>query len=101
MDLRPVSWHGLLPGRPAAKSTHKKARRPAKVVRAKRGPSYQVHPTAGATRIQQALTEKGYFKGRFNGNGATIRVSAMKQFQADQKLPDDGKNQRPALIGSA
>jgi peptidoglycan hydrolase-like protein with peptidoglycan-binding domain len=41
--------------------------------------------------IQQALADKGYFKGQVNGQWGGDSVDAMKHFQADQKLPDDGK----------
>ncbi|HMJ62312.1 MAG TPA: peptidoglycan-binding domain-containing protein [Bryobacteraceae bacterium] len=89
-----------LPAAPPAKSSHKKPAARRKVTRAKRGPSYQVHPDAERYKeIQQALTEKGYFKGEVNGQWGDDSVSAMKLFQADQKLPDDGKISAPVLIG--
>lgn len=84
---------------PAKKSTHKRAATRRKVARVRK-PAYQVHPDAERYKeIQQALTDKGYFKGDVNGRWGDDSVSAMKQFQADQKLPDDGKISAPVLIG--
>lgn len=89
-----------LPAAPPAKAPHKKPVARRKVSRVKRGPSYQVHPDAARYKeIQQALAEKGYFKGEVNGLWGDDSAGAMKQFQADQKLPDDGKISAPALIG--
>jgi peptidoglycan hydrolase-like protein with peptidoglycan-binding domain len=89
-----------LPADPPAKASHKKPVTRRKVSRAKRGPAYQTHPdSARYKEIQQALADKGYFKGEANGQWGDDSVSAMKQFQADQKLPDDGKISAPSLIG--
>jgi peptidoglycan hydrolase-like protein with peptidoglycan-binding domain len=84
---------------PPAKSTHKRPATRRKVARV-RTPSYQTHPDPERYKeIQQALADKGYFKGDVNGQWDDDSVSAMKQFQADQKLPDDGKISAPTLIG--
>jgi peptidoglycan hydrolase-like protein with peptidoglycan-binding domain len=90
-----------LPAAPPAKSSsHKRTTARRKVSRAKRGPSYQTHPDADRYKeIQQALADKGYYKGEVNGQWGDDSVSAMKKFQADQKLPDDGKISAPVLIG--
>jgi peptidoglycan hydrolase-like protein with peptidoglycan-binding domain len=94
----------LLPALPAAppaksKSTHKRPVTRRKVSRVRK-PASQVHPDPERYKeIQQALADKGYFKGDVNGQWGDDSVSAMKQFQADQKLPDDGKISAPALIG--
>jgi peptidoglycan hydrolase-like protein with peptidoglycan-binding domain len=94
----------LLPATPAAppaksKSTHKRPVTRRKVARVRK-PAYQVRPDPERYKeIQQALADKGYFKGDVNGQWGDDSVSAMKQFQADQKLPDDGKISAPALIG--
>ena len=92
-----------LPAAPPAKSSssHKGAtttRR--RVTRAKRrGSSYQTHPDSVRYKeIQQALADKGYFKGEVNGQWGDDSVAAIKQFQADQKLPDDGKISASTLI---
>jgi peptidoglycan hydrolase-like protein with peptidoglycan-binding domain len=63
-------------------------------------PSYQLHPDAERYRqIQQALAERGYFKGQVNGDWGDDSVEALKRFQADQKLEDDGKINALTLIG--
>jgi peptidoglycan hydrolase-like protein with peptidoglycan-binding domain len=64
------------------------------------GPSYQTHPDpARYQQIQQALAERGYFKGVVNGIWGDDSVDALKRFQADQKLEDDGKINSLTLIG--
>lgn len=55
-------------------------------------PSYQLHPDPDRYRqIQQALTDRGYFTGEVNGEWKDDSVAALKHFQADQKIDDDGK----------
>ncbi len=55
-------------------------------------PSYQLHPDPERyQQIQQALADRGYFKGQVNGQWEDDSVDALKRFQADQKLADDGK----------
>jgi peptidoglycan hydrolase-like protein with peptidoglycan-binding domain len=49
--------------------------------------------------IQKALAERGYFKGQVNGQWGDDSVDALKRFQADRKLPDDGKINSLSLIG--
>src|SRR6266702_2243712 len=66
----------------------------------KAGPSYQLHPNPERYQeIQKALAERGYFKGDVNGQWGDDSVEALKRFQADQKLPDDGKINALSLIG--
>ena len=55
-------------------------------------PSYQLHPDPERyQQIQQALADRGYFKGEVNGTWGDDSTDALRKFQADQKLPDDGK----------
>lgn len=55
-------------------------------------PSYQLHPDPDRyTEIQKALADRGYFKGEPNGEWKDDSTDALRRFQADQKLPDDGK----------
>jgi peptidoglycan hydrolase-like protein with peptidoglycan-binding domain len=55
-------------------------------------PSYQLHPDPERyQQIQQALADRGYFKGEANGTWSDDSTDALRKFQADQKLPDDGK----------
>jgi len=64
------------------------------------GPAYQAHPDEGRYQeIQKALADRGYFKGEVNGQWGDDSVDALKRFQADQKLPDDGKINSLSLIG--
>jgi len=63
-------------------------------------PSYQLHPEPDRyQQIQQALADKGYFKGDVNGVWGDDSVDALKRFQADQKIDDDGKIDALTLIG--
>lgn len=63
-------------------------------------PSYQTHPDPERyQQIQQALTDRGYFKGEVNGQWGDDSVDALKRFQADQKLDNDGKINSLTLIG--
>jgi Putative peptidoglycan binding domain len=78
------------------RSRHAKSKRAAH----KRGPSYQLHPDPQRYQeIQKALADRGYFKGTVNGEWGDDSVDALKRFQADQKLPDDGKINSLSLIG--
>ncbi len=68
--------------------------------RAVRGPSFQLHPDPDRYQeIQKALADRGYFKGEVNGQWGGDSVDALKRFQADQKLGDDGKISALTLIG--
>ena len=63
-------------------------------------PSYQLHPDSERyQQIQQALSDKGYYKGEVNGQWSDDSVDALKRFQADQKLDDDGHLSALTLIG--
>jgi hypothetical protein len=63
-------------------------------------PSYQLRPDAERyQQIQQALADKGYFKGEVNGQWGDDSVDALKRFQADQKLDNDGHLNSLTLIG--
>lgn len=76
--------------------THHKGRA---VKRKPAAPSYQTHPTTDRYKeIQQTLADKGYFKGEVNGTWGDDSVDALKRFQSDHKLPDDGKINSLSLI---
>ena len=49
-------------------------------------------------QFQQALADKGYYKGAVNGEWGPDSVAALNRFKADQKLPSDGKLDSPAII---
>lgn len=48
--------------------------------------------------IQQALAARGYFSGEPDGNWGASSVDALKRFQHDQNLVEDGKIGSLALI---
>lgn len=63
-------------------------------------PSYQLHPDPERyQQIQQALSDRGYFHGQVNGQWGEDSVDALKRFQADQKLENDGKLNALTLTG--
>jgi peptidoglycan hydrolase-like protein with peptidoglycan-binding domain len=63
-------------------------------------PSYQLHPDPERyQQIQQALADRGYFKGQVNGQWGDDSVDALKRFQIEQKLDPDGKISALSLIG--
>ncbi len=63
-------------------------------------PSYQLHPDPERyQQIQQALADRGYFKGTVNGQWSDDSVDALKRFQTDQKLDADGKINALSLTG--
>jgi hypothetical protein len=60
----------------------------------------QQHPEQNRYQdIQKALQERGYFKGQPTGEWKDDSTDALKRFQADQKLPNDGKINSLTLIG--
>ncbi len=71
-----------------------------RVVRVKTGPVVPPHPDTDRLReIQQAMANKGYFKGEVNGVWNADSVDALKQFQTSQNLTPDGKINSLSLIG--
>jgi len=57
-----------------------------------RRPPIQLQPTTDRYKeIQQALADKGYFRGTADGNWGSDSVDALKRFQKDQNLDADGK----------
>ena len=77
-------------------AAHAKRRKP----RAAPAPSYQLHPDPERyQQIQQALADRGYFKGPVNGQWNDDSVDALKRFQTDQKLDPEGKIDALSLTG--
>ena len=61
--------------------------------------SYQNAPSADRYKeIQQVLATKGYFKGDANGQWGPDSVEALRRFQGDQNLTQDGKLGSLSLI---
>lgn len=82
----------------SAKASHTRKGRYV-AARRKAGPTYQTHPTSERYKeIQQALADKGYFKGPVDGNWGDDSVNALKQFQSDKHLENDGKINSLSLI---
>lgn len=82
----------------SARGKGKKGKRGAVVARS--GPPRQQSPTSERySQIQQALSDKGYYKGTVDGTWNSETVDALKRFQADQKLQADGKINSLTLIG--
>jgi peptidoglycan hydrolase-like protein with peptidoglycan-binding domain len=67
--------------------------------RATAPPPRQQTPTPDRYKeIQQALVDKGYFSGPVDGTWGTGSVDALKRFQRDQNLTEDGKIGSLSLI---
>lgn len=72
------------------KSTRSKSARSSRARRATA--SRQQAPTPERYReIQQALADRGYYKGEVDGRWDSECVAALKQFQQEQNLNPDGK----------
>lgn len=83
--------------RPQTVSVHSRSRRYRTRVPA--GPPVQAHPDPERyEQIQKALADRGYYKGEANGEWNADSIDAMKRFQADQHLDDDGKITALTLI---
>jgi peptidoglycan hydrolase-like protein with peptidoglycan-binding domain len=75
----------------AAKSIAKGGAKSKRVAIARR-PPVQMQPTTDRYKeIQQALADKGYFRGTPDGTWNGESVDALKRFQKDQNLDPDGK----------
>ncbi len=86
------------PTKTVAKSHRRTAAKPAKSVAAYRG-RVQQQPTADRFKeIQQALLDRGYFSGPVDGTWGPGSVDALKRFQAEQSLTEDGKIGSLSLI---
>jgi peptidoglycan hydrolase-like protein with peptidoglycan-binding domain len=78
-----------------SKSSAKSTKKTATVARR----SYQQQPTPQRYQeIQQALADKGYFSGTPDGAWGPSSVEALKRFQRDQGLTEDGKIGSLSLI---
>jgi hypothetical protein len=82
------------------KKVHGQWVRVTRIVHSPPAPSYQTHPDPDRYKeIQQALAAQGYFRGDQNGQWGDDSVDALKRFQADHNLPNDGKINSLSLIG--
>ncbi len=85
------------PRKTAGKTAGKTARRPKAAVATRSYTPQQPSPER-YQQIQQALVEKGYYKGEPNGQWNADSVDALKRFQSDQSLTSDGKLNSLSLI---
>ena len=74
-----------------SKSTAKAATKSKRAVVARRPPVQMQPSTDRYKEIQQALADKGYFRGMPDGTWGAESVDALKRFQRDQNLDPDGK----------
>ena len=65
---------------------------------ARRPPTQQQPTTDRYREIQQALADRGYFRGTVDGQWGAESVEALKQFQREQKIDEDGKINSLSLI---
>jgi hypothetical protein len=65
-----------------------------------RGPAVQMHPTvARYKQIQQALADRGYYHGDIDGKWGPDSTAALRKFQTEQGIENEGKITALALIG--
>jgi peptidoglycan hydrolase-like protein with peptidoglycan-binding domain len=78
-------------------TTHRTTSKTSKSKTSKKAPttyrrSTQQQPTVERYKeIQQALASKGYFNGPVDGTWGPSSIDALKKFQRDQNLTEDGK----------
>jgi peptidoglycan hydrolase-like protein with peptidoglycan-binding domain len=83
------------PQRSPKKAASSKSKKKTAVVRR----AAQQQPTVERYKeIQQALADKGYFHGPVDGAWGADSVEALKRFQREQNLEDDGKIGSLSLI---
>jgi hypothetical protein len=81
------------------KTTAAKKTTPAKQTASRFRRSSQREPDSSRyIEIQQSLATKGYFAGSVNGAWGADSVEALKRFQRDQNIGDDGKLGSLSLI---
>ena len=95
-----VQPHAKAAGVKPAPKTAARSRAYSSRYRAPARPVTQQAPTPERYKdIQQALADKGYFKGNADGQWNPDSVDALKRFQADQNLHSDGRLDSLSLIG--
>ncbi len=81
----------------ASKSKSKSAQQARPV--AVRRPTQQTPSPERYREIQQALADKGYYKGEVNGSWGADSASALQRFQKERNLTETGKLDSLSLIG--
>lgn len=83
------------PKRSSKKAASSKSKKKTAVVRR----AAQQQPTVERYKeIQQALADKGYFRGPVDGVWGADSTDALKRFQREQNIEDDGKIGSLSLI---
>jgi murein L,D-transpeptidase YcbB/YkuD len=83
----------------ASKTAHRRTSNSSKKTATVSRRTTQQQPTPERYKeIQQALSDRGYFHGNVDGNWGADSVEAMKRFQHDQNIADDGKIGSLSLI---
>ncbi len=83
--------------KPVSTATHRHSSKASKSATTRK--YIQQQPTPDRYReIQQALADKGYFSGPVDGTWGPASVDALKRFQREQSLTDDGKIGSLSLI---
>ena len=84
---------------PKSSSSNRRASKSAKKTAPPARPRVQQQPSPDRYKeIQQALADKGYFRGPVDGNWGPESVDALTRFQHEQSLVEDGKLSSLALI---
>ena len=91
--LKPTTSRTTSARHTASSSKKRPSRKPAYRRTAQQQPTPQRYK-----EIQQALADKGYFNGPADGNWGADSMDALKRFQHDQNLPEDGKIGSLSLI---
>ena len=92
----PTARPAITPSKTAHRRTSKSSKKAAAVASRR---SAQQQPTAERYKeIQQALADRGYLQGTVDGNWGADSVEALKRFQRDQNITDDGKLGSLSLI---
>ena len=88
------------PAKTTSNSTHRRTSTASKKTAAVAARHYtQQQPTPDRYKeIQQALADHGYFQGPVDGNWGADSTVALKRFQQDQNIADDGKIGSLSLI---
>jgi peptidoglycan hydrolase-like protein with peptidoglycan-binding domain len=84
--------------KPASTVARRRSSKPAKTAVASRKYTPQQPTPERLKEIQQALADRGYFSGSVDGTWGPASIEALKRFQREQSLTDDGKIGSLSLI---
>jgi hypothetical protein len=96
VGTKPIAKSATTPSNAAHRRTPTSSKKTATVVTRR---STQQQPTPDRYKeIQQALADRGYFNGTVDGTWGADSLDALKRFQRDQNIADDGKLGSMSLI---